>query len=201
MLEEIAALERDLGRERKGGSREPGPIPMSVPSSPPTVSVLAAVEKALREREEALEHASREAADLRKHASKSRVLNASTAIEGLLAGANTIDGIVVASGRVEAGSMDELKRVADTLRAKLKRGVGVLGAAVDGKAALVCVVSDDLVATKQLQAGPIVSALARIVGGGGGGRPHLATAGGKDLEKLDDALRQAATVVGTFLSR
>jgi len=44
-----------------------------------------------------------------------------------------------------------------------------------------------------------VGALARLVGGGGGGRPHLATAGGKDLEKLDDALADAPRLLGTMI--
>jgi alanyl-tRNA synthetase len=64
---------------------------------------------------------------------------------------------------------------------------------------LVCVVSDDLVAGKKLQAGKIVGELAKLVGGGGGGRPHLATAGGKDVAKLPEALAQAGAIVGRML--
>ena len=62
-------------------------------------------------------------------------------------------------------------------------------------AALVAVVTDDLIAAKGLQAGRIVGALAKLVGGGGGGRPHLATAGGKDTAQLDEALRRAPEIV------
>jgi alanyl-tRNA synthetase len=77
--------------------------------------------------------------------------------------------------------------------------VGVLASVIDGKVALVCVVTDDLVKAKRVQAGTVVGALAKLVGGGGGGRPHLATAGGKDVDKLDDALQQTTTIVAGLL--
>jgi alanyl-tRNA synthetase len=77
--------------------------------------------------------------------------------------------------------------------------VGILGSAIDGKASFVCVVTDDLIKGKGLQAGKIVGALAKLVGGGGGGKPHLATAGGKDVAKLADALREAPAIVRAML--
>jgi alanyl-tRNA synthetase len=91
--------------------------------------------------------------------------------------------------------MDTLKSIGDTLRSKIGSGVGLLGSIIDDKVALVCVVSDDLIKTKNIQAGKIVGAVAKIVGGGGGGKPHLATAGGKDVAKLDEALKGVAAVV------
>jgi len=95
--------------------------------------------------------------------------------------------------------MDELKTLGDTLRAKLGSGVGVLASVVDEKVSLVCVVTDDLVAARKLDAGKVVGAIAKLVGGGGGGRPHLATAGGRDTAKLDEALRATESIVKTFL--
>ncbi len=95
--------------------------------------------------------------------------------------------------------MDELKSLGDSLRAKLNSGVGVLGAVIDEKVALVCVVTDDLIKSKKLQAGKIVGELAKRVGGGGGGRPHLATAGGKETGKLDETLRQAPEIIQAML--
>ena len=97
--------------------------------------------------------------------------------------------------------MDELKNLGDALRSKLSSGVGVLGAVVDEKVALVCVVTDDLIKEKKLQAGKIVGEIAKRVGGGGGGRPHLATAGGKDIDKLDEALRQTSAIVQSMLPK
>jgi alanyl-tRNA synthetase len=81
--------------------------------------------------------------------------------------------------------------VVDTLRDRLPSGVIVLGSAVDGKVSLVAAVSKDLM--KRFPAGRLVQEVARLVGGGGGGRPDLAQAGGKDASKLDEAL---ATVAG-----
>jgi len=82
------------------------------------------------------------------------------------------------SGRVLAQDIDALKSLGDELRNKLRNsGIGLLGAEIDEKAALVCVVTDDL--TKRYQAGKIVGAAAKLLGGAGGGKPHMATAGGK----------------------
>ena len=103
--------------------------------------------------------------------------------------------------KVGAPTMEELKGLGDTLRMKLGSGIGVLGAELDGKAAFVCVVTDDLIKQRGLQAGKIVDALAKLVGGGGGGKPHMATAGGKDVHKLADALRQSETIVRSALRK
>jgi len=96
--------------------------------------------------------------------------------------------------------MDELKSIADSLRTRIGSGVGVLGAVVDEKVAIVCVVTDDVIKEKRLEAGKIVGVVAKIVGGGGGGRPHLATAGGKDVKKLDEALKSASAIVKSLMS-
>ena len=95
--------------------------------------------------------------------------------------------------------MDELKSLGDALRVKLKSGVGILASVIEDKAALVCVVTDDLVAAGRLQAGKIIGAVAKQIGGAGGGRPHMATAGGKDVAKLDTALRGASDIVRALL--
>lgn len=84
--------------------------------------------------------------------------------------------------------MDELKSMGDELRSKIKSGVGLLISHIEDKVSIVVVVSDDLIKDKKLSAGKIVGEVAKIVGGGGGGRPHLATAGGKDVAKIDEAL-------------
>jgi alanyl-tRNA synthetase len=65
----------------------------------------------------------------------------------------------------------------------------------------VCVVTDDLVAAKKIEAGKVVGSVAKIVGGGGGGRPHMATAGGKDTLKLDEALAHTKTIVESLLRK
>ena len=95
--------------------------------------------------------------------------------------------------------MDELKSMADELRDSIKSGVGVLISEIEGKVGIVCIVSDDLIKSRKVLAGKIVGDIAKIVGGGGGGRPHLATAGGKDINKIDESLNSVENIVGKFL--
>jgi len=66
---------------------------------------------------------------------------------------------------------------------------------IDGKINLVCSVSDNLIKEKNLNAGKLIAEVAKELGGGGGGRPQLATAGGKDVSKLDEALKKFETKV------
>ncbi len=106
-----------------------------------------------------------------------------------------IDGVTLFKGKVEASSMDELKQMGDELRNKIKSGVGILISAIGEKVGIVCVVSDNLIKEKKIQAGKIVGSVAKIVGGGGGGRPHLATAGGKDISKIDEALEKTNEII------
>ena len=108
-------------------------------------------------------------------------------------------GIKVFKGRVQADSMDELKSFGDELRNKMGSGVGVLISQVEDKVGIVAVVSDDLIKEKKLSAGKIVGELAKLVGGGGGGRPHLATAGGKDVSGIPVALSKVEKIIGSTL--
>jgi len=107
--------------------------------------------------------------------------------------------ITIHKGKVHADSMDELKSFGDEMRNRIKSGVGVLIAQIDDKVGIVAVVSDDLIKDQKLSAGKIVGELAKLVGGGGGGRPHLATAGGKDVEKIVTALSKVEEIVGSFV--
>ncbi|MGQ9643603.1 MAG: alanine--tRNA ligase [Ignavibacterium sp.] len=98
-------------------------------------------------------------------------------------------------GKVHADNMDELKSLGDELRNRIKSGVGILISQIENKVGIVAVVSDDLIKSKNLSAGKIVGELAKLVGGGGGGRPHLATAGGKDITSIAKALAKVEEVV------
>jgi alanyl-tRNA synthetase len=106
-----------------------------------------------------------------------------------------VKGIKVFKGRVSASNMDELKSMGDELREKMKSGIGVMISEIDGKVGIVSVVSDDLIKEKKILAGNIVKEVAKIVGGSGGGRPHLATAGGKDVSKIDEALASVENII------
>jgi alanyl-tRNA synthetase len=108
-------------------------------------------------------------------------------------------GIKIFKGKVHADTMDELKSFGDEMRNKIKSGVGVLIAQIEEKVGIVAVVSDDLIKNKKISAGKIVGELAKLVGGGGGGRPHLATAGGKDVQHIALALAKVEKIVGSFL--
>ena len=96
--------------------------------------------------------------------------------------------------RVDGLAPAEIRELADGVRGKLRSGVVVLGRAFDGKASILVSVTDDL--SKRLPAGDLVRELAAIIGGGGGGRPDLAEAGGKDASRLDEALQAARTAIG-----
>lgn len=95
------------------------------------------------------------------------------------------------AARVQAGSMDALRTLADELKAKLPDAVLVLGAPSEDKVNFVVVVPKEEVA-RGLHAGKLVKEVAEVCGGGGGGRPDMAQAGGKDAGKLDEALKKAA---------
>jgi alanyl-tRNA synthetase len=114
----------------------------------------------------------------------------------ILSGAVEVKGIKVVAGKVEAEDVEELKTMADTVREKIGSGVGILGAEIGGKVSVVAVVTDDLIRSRGLKAGDIVRRVAEKVGGSGGGRPHMAMAGGKDPEKLAEALASAPSIVG-----
>ncbi len=120
-------------------------------------------------------------------------------LDSLLKISSDIDGIKIYKGKVNAENMEELKSFGDELRSKIKSGVGVLISIIEEKVAIVCVVSDDLVNEKKLNAGKIVGEIAKVAGGSGGGRAHMATAGGKDVTKIGEAVKRIEEIVKDFL--
>ncbi|MGH7416787.1 MAG: DHHA1 domain-containing protein, partial [Candidatus Rokuibacteriota bacterium] len=110
--------------------------------------------------------------------------------QDLASTAKTVAGVSVLAARLDGLDPDGLRSVVDTLRDRLPSGVIVLGSATDDKVSLIAAVSKDLM--KRFPAGRLVQEIARMVGGGGGGRPDLAQAGGKDASKLDEALGAVA---------
>jgi alanyl-tRNA synthetase len=101
-----------------------------------------------------------------------------------------VEGISVLAARLNSADMDVLRSTVDAMKAKMGSGVILLGAVNDGKVNLVAAVTDDLVA-RGFHAGMLVKEAAQICGGGGGGRPDMAQAGGKDPSRLQEALKQA----------
>jgi alanyl-tRNA synthetase len=104
----------------------------------------------------------------------------------LVGGAREICGVAVVVARLDGLDAEALRGMADAVRERLQSGVVCLGSATDGKVSLVSAVTKDL--TGRFHAGKLVQEVAKAVGGGGGGRPDLAQAGGKDAAGLDQAL-------------
>ena len=108
-----------------------------------------------------------------------------------------VKGVKVIARRVSGLEKAALRGLSDSLRDRLGSGVVVLASENDGKVSLVVSVTKDL--TSRIQAGQIVKELAPIVGGGGGGRPDFAEAGGKDPSKIDELLAKAPDLIGALL--
>jgi alanyl-tRNA synthetase len=106
---------------------------------------------------------------------------------------------VVAKLRSSADT-NAVRDAADKLRGALKRGAAVLALEADGKLTFLAAVTDDLVAEKKLRADELVRNVARITGGSGGGKPHLALAGGRELDKLEAALAEAKRLLSGALA-
>jgi alanyl-tRNA synthetase len=108
-----------------------------------------------------------------------------------------VAGVKLVRRKVEDLDKDALRGVADSLKAKIKSGVVILASAGDGKVQVVVAVTPDL--TSKIKAGQVVKELAPIVGGGGGGRPDFAEAGGKQPEKIDEMLEASVGVIKKVL--
>jgi alanyl-tRNA synthetase len=135
---------------------------------------------------------------LEKELSKLKAETARSEMHKLAASASIVKGFKIACGSVEADSLDHLKELGDALRDALHSGVGVLTTLLDGKPHIVCVVTPDLVA-KGFDAVPVIKQLGKHIGGGGGGKPHLATAGGRNPEGLSKVIEEAPRVVQNLI--
>jgi alanyl-tRNA synthetase len=118
-------------------------------------------------------------------------------VDELFGQAQTIKGVKVIVGEVASVDREGLRALVDTLRQKLGSGVVALGMPDDGKVALIAGVTKDL--TAKVHAGKLIQALAKQVGGSGGGRPDLAEAGGKDTSALKSALRSVPGLLEALL--
>ncbi|MED5222811.1 alanine--tRNA ligase [Bacillus safensis] len=109
-----------------------------------------------------------------------------------------IGGVKVLTEKVNAKDMNHLRTMVDDLKAKLGSAVIVLGAVQNGKVNISAGVTKDVI-EKGLHAGKLVKQAAEICGGGGGGRPDMAQAGGKQPEKLEEALATVEESVKSVL--
>ncbi|VAW31490.1 Alanyl-tRNA synthetase [hydrothermal vent metagenome] len=119
--------------------------------------------------------------------------------ESILAQTQDVAGVKVLTAQVEGVEVDGLRQMADRFRDNVGSGATVLATVNNGKPIIIAAVTKDLIA-RGVKAGDIVREVAKIVGGGGGGRPDMAQAGGKNPEKLPEALAIVPKLIAAILS-
>ncbi|MGF1565869.1 MAG: alanine--tRNA ligase [Flavobacteriales bacterium] len=105
-----------------------------------------------------------------------------------------VNGVQFLAAKVDLGPA-EIKDIAFSFRSEKSNMFAVFGSEAEGKPTITCVISDDLVVSRQLNAGAVVRELAKAIQGGGGGQAFFATAGGKDPKGLDEAIKKAASFI------
>jgi alanyl-tRNA synthetase len=136
---------------------------------------------------------------LRRELDEMRMKSAAGALDEAVAQAVDVKGVRVVTLRADNLERGQLRTLVDNLKSKLGEGVVVIGSAQpDSKVAIIAGVTAGL--TKRIQAGKLVGAVAKLVGGSGGGKPDIAEAGGKDPSQIDAALKAAPTIVAELLS-
>ena len=144
-----------------------------------------------------VEKLSQTAKQLEKQLGEQKRKGALNQLDELFASAQTIKGVKAVVGEVSSVDREGLRQLVDSLRQKLGSGVVVLGMVEEDKVALIAGVTKDL--TVKVHAGKLIQALAKQVGGSGGGRPDLAEAGGKDTAALKTALQGVPAVLEPLL--
>ena len=129
-----------------------------------------------------------------KSASKASGSDLMSQARELLDNCEKIGESFVIVGRLSGASVEQTREAIDMLKKKAKSAAIVLGFEEEGKVTLISGMTNDLV-EKGLSAGEIVKAIAPIVDGGGGGRPQMAQAGGKNPEKIEEALERASEII------
>ena len=96
---------------------------------------------------------------------------------------------------IRLSSTEEMKECSEWMRNKIRNGIGVIASVLNDKINLICSVSDNLIKENNLNAGKLVGAIAKRLGGGGGGKPQIATAGGKDINNLQKVLSEIPEII------
>ena len=136
--------------------------------------------------------------ELRRELEESRMKSAAGGLDEALAQAVEVKGVKVLRHRADNLERGQLRTLVDNLKQKVGEGVVVLASAQpEGRVALIAGVTAGL--TKRIQAGKLVGAVAKVVGGSGGGKPEIAEAGGKDQTQIDAALQAVPELVGELL--
>ena len=123
---------------------------------------------------------------------------ANNSLGDVMNNATEVNGFKVLATKVEGVDMNGLRTLGDNLKDKLGSGIVVLASATDGKVNLLAMATDDAVKAGA-HAGNLIKAIAPTVGGGGGGRPNMAQAGGKNPEGIEEALKKAMEEISNQL--
>jgi alanyl-tRNA synthetase len=135
---------------------------------------------------------------LRRELEEMRMKSAAGGLDEAVSRAVEVNGVKVLTHRADGLERGQLRTLVDNLKGKLGEGVVVLGSAQpEGRVAIIAGVTPGL--TKRIQAGKLVGAVAKLVGGSGGGKPEIAEAGGKDVGQIDAALAAAPKIAGELL--
>jgi len=135
---------------------------------------------------------------LRRELEEARMKSAAGALDEALSKAVDVKGVKLVTLRADSLERGQLRTLVDNLKQKLGEGVVILASAQpEGKVAIIAGVTHGL--TKRIQAGKLVGAVAKLVGGSGGGKPEIAEAGGKDPAQIDAALQAAPQIVAELL--
>jgi len=135
---------------------------------------------------------------LRRELEEFRMKSAAGSLDQAVQRATEVKGVKVLTHRADSLERGQLRTLVDNLKVKLGEGVVVLASAQpEGKVALIAGVTPGL--TKRIQAGKLVGAAAKLVGGSGGGKPEIAEAGGKDQSQIDAALQSVPQTVADLL--
>ena len=135
---------------------------------------------------------------LRRELEETRMKSAAGGLDEAVQHAVDVKGVKVLTHRADNLERGQLRTLVDNLKGKLGEGVVVLASAQpEGKVAIIAGVTDGL--TKRIQAGKLVGAVAKLVGGSGGGKPEIAEAGGKDQSQIEAALQAAPKIASDLL--
>lgn len=124
---------------------------------------------------------------------------AAGSVDEILMKAKSINNINVLIEKVDVKSMDDLRKMGDVLKERIESGVILLASEAEGKVNIIALATKDMIA-KGVHAGKLVKEAALITGGGGGGRPDMAQAGGKNPEKIKDALNKVEEILKNQLN-
>ena len=124
---------------------------------------------------------------------------ANNSLGDIMSQVKDVNGIKVLAAKVPEADMNALRNLGDQMKEKLGESVILLVSAIDGKVSLVTMATDGAMA-KGAHAGNLIKEVAVLVGGGGGGRPNMAQAGGKNPDGMDAAVEKAYTVVEAQLA-